>query len=139
MWAVDRTGRVRIAALGFAVLWSALLPVGGLTLPLYGTASESTTDGPFSGSLSGSATLVAVNGGGVLVVLLVPLLVSVLVAAFQAVGTPPATVAAWLLTAALFGLTAIAMLSIGIFVLPVPIALALACVADHRETADARR
>lgn len=133
MWPVDRTGRVRIAALGFAVLWSALLPLGGLTLPVYGTASGSTTDG----SGDGSATLVAVNGSGVLVVLLVPLLVSVLVAAFQAVGTPPARFAAWLLTAALFGLTALAMLSIGIFVLPVPIALALACAAEHRETADA--
>lgn len=127
MDAAARSGRVRKVALSVAVAWSAALPVAGFTVPMYGGQTGST-----SGAVSRwTDTLVGVNGTGVLIVLLLPLLVSVLVTfALMIRKRPGALAVAWTLTAALCVLTALAMLSIGIFLIPVPIALVVACASE---------
>ncbi len=125
MRALNEMGRVRLVALGFAIVWSVALLLGGFSLPLYSTSTEDTS----AGTTTGTDTLVGANGTGAVIVLLVPLLVSLLVAAGLLAQTRLGRVAAWILTAALFGATAVAIFSIGVFVLPVPLALLVACVA----------
>ena len=76
--------RTAATALSFAVVWSALLVVGALVLPAYGTSSQSATlEGTVNTEpvTTGTDTLVGVNGQGVLLVVGIPLIVTMLVAA----------------------------------------------------------
>ncbi|ROR93505.1 hypothetical protein EDD28_2921 [Salana multivorans] len=117
-----RTGAV--VALVVALTWSLVVVVAALALPVY-SGETTSSDG---GTVSTRATLVEVNGTGVLGIVLAPLLASVLVAAmvwgrrrWPALGT-----LAWVATVAL-GLLALAgIMSVGVFLLPVVLALAVA-------------
>jgi hypothetical protein len=133
--AVFPWSRTSATALSFAVVWSALLVVGALVLPAYGTASQSATVDSGTGSAStapvttGTETLVGVNGHGVLIVVGIPLVVTLLVGAALAFRRRRI---GWVLTSILGLFTLLAMLSIGIFILPTTLALVVACAATER-------
>jgi hypothetical protein len=127
--------RTSATALSFALVWSALLVVGALVLPAYGTSSQSATldTGTSAASTApvttGTETLVGVNGEGVLVVIGIPLVVTMLVGTALAFRRRRI---GWVLTSILGFFTLLAMLSIGIFILPTTLALVVACAATER-------
>lgn len=99
-----------VAGIGLVVL--------GVAAPLYGS----------SGS-AGPATLLQVNGPGVLVVLTMPLILALVATALLLTGRSWARGIAWACAAVTTGLAIVSLLSIGLFVLPVAIALVVACAA----------
>ncbi len=106
-------------------MWSVGVLVAGYTLPAYtivtGTGRTTTRE---------TETLVEVNGSRLVLVLLVPLVFSLLAAGGHVLRDHAGGVQlAWGVTVALCALTAVAMLSIGIFVAPVAVALLVACAA----------
>lgn len=125
-----RPGRPASVALLLAGGWGLGLIIAGFVVPMYRTASESTT-----GEVTyGSDTLVGVNGPGVVVVLAVPFVVTVLVGcALLLRAHRGARLAAWTLTVMLAMFTLLAMMSIGVFVVPVTAALIVACAASRAQ------
>jgi hypothetical protein len=122
--AVTRLGRVASVALAIAAVCGVALVVAGFLLPLYETTTE-----PSSGEVSrDTATLVAVNGPGVLVILVVPLLVTLAVgsALWQGARRGAVTVA-WTFAGLQAAFNVVSMASIGVFFLPVTAALLVAC------------
>jgi len=113
--------RYLLLALAGAALWSVGLIVAGFTVSVYeGTVSPS--------GESTSATLVEENGSGVLVVLAVPLVITLLVG--FAVLVLRRSWASWValgLTGLLAMLNLLALLTIGIFILPVTATLVVVC------------
>ncbi|HWE12277.1 MAG TPA: hypothetical protein VG365_02135 [Solirubrobacteraceae bacterium] len=103
--------------------WSAALVGGAFVLPVYGSSGTSSP----SARWSGSSTLVAVNGLGVLVPVGIPLLISVLV--WLALhrkcsrGGPIAGYLAWTLVAVLALGCLVAAASIGLLVVPIALLL----------------
>lgn len=126
-----RTGVV--VALGVALIWSLALAVAAFTLPVY--SGEIVTE---SGSTSTTATLVEINGMGVLGVVLAPLAATLVVAALVVMRRrrPVLGALAWVTVSLLAVLTVAALASIGLFFLPVVIALAVA-VALSKDPAPA--
>ena len=123
-------GRGTAIALVVANAFSLLLLAGTFLVPVYETTSTSSDGGT---TTTGSATLVDENGAGVVLVLTLPLLVSLLVSllllrAPRRVGLP----LAWTLTGLFAALNLLAILTVGIFVLPVTISLIVACVLRSR-------
>jgi hypothetical protein len=119
-------------ALGFAGVWSVGLLVAAVTLPAYSRSSVtySSATGPVSVTES-SATLVEENGSGVLAVVAIPLVVTGVVALalvfrFRTARSGPGVLACALCGVVLV-LCLLSMLTIGLFVLPVAIALVAAC------------
>ena len=122
-----RLGRVPAVALVVAAAYGVALVVAALVLPVYDSASSSS-----SGETSRvSDTLVGVNGPGVALVLGVPLLVTVAVGCALWQRSRWSLPIAWSLTGLLAALNMLAMLSVGIFVLPVTAALVLACARSR--------
>ncbi len=124
---LSRTGTITLV---LALAYGALLVLAGFTVPLYSEQSV-TSSGDVT---NGTASLVAVNGLDVLFVLAIPLVITVGVglALWPQVrrgGLP----LAWTLTGLLVVFTFLAMLSIGVFVLPVTIALVVACATCRRQ------
>lgn len=118
-----------------ALAWSAALVAGVFVLPLYGSSGTSSTGAAWSGS----STLVAVNGLGVLLPVGIPFLISAFVwfALHRKCsgGEPIAVYLAWTLVAVLaFGCLAAAA-SIGLLV--VPVVLLLGCAAAITPSAPA--
>ena len=111
----------RISLAG-AVVWSVLL-IGVGFLPTYESESVSSA-GVVTRS---SETLVSENGAGVLLLLAVPLLVSLAVTVMLTRRSPGGLVVAWVLTGVLGFFNLLALLTIGIVVVPVTAALAVAC------------
>ena len=136
MAAVHATGtrptRLVRVALVVAATWSAALVASGFVVPVYRSDSIDSQ----GAASSGGETLVAVNGLGVVAVLVVPLVVTVLVAAALLVpDRKPVSAVAWTLTVLLAGFNLLAMLSIGVLVVPVTAALVVACAASSRGVA----
>jgi len=127
--------RTSAIALTFALVWSTLLLGAALVLPAYSTSSQSASLDTTTGSTTtstvtnGSATLVGVNGPGVLIVVGIPLVVTLLVGAALAARRRRI---GWVLTSVLGFFTLLAMLSIGIFILPTSLALVVACAGTER-------
>jgi hypothetical protein len=117
-------------ALVTAAVYAGAFVVAGLVVPVYSSASESS-----SGEVTqGSDTLVGVNGMAILPILAVPLLATVLVGcALRLRALRGAMPVAWTLTGVLAALNLLAMASIGLFVLPVTAALVVACISSMRE------
>jgi hypothetical protein len=114
-----------VVALLFAGVYGLALIVAGFLVPVYSTQASSS-----SGAVShGSATLVAVNGSGVVIVLGIPLLLTVAVGAALVPGRRWGRPLAWTFTGLLAVFNVLALLSIGLFVLPVTVALVVACLA----------
>lgn len=119
-----------------ALAWGALLLVAAMVVPVYSTQS-SAGSGPLT---TGSATLVQVNGWRVLLVCAVPLACALLVGTvlWRRAGKRGAGPVAWTVTALLGGFNLLALLSIGVFVLPVTAALAIACVIHQGQHGPAK-
>jgi hypothetical protein len=113
-------GRTRSIAISVALAWSAALIIGAFVIPVYSTDGSAGT---------GSATLAGENGAWVGGLLAIPLAVTLLVAAalWKRREAQTAGPTAWTITGLLSAFNLIAMLSIGIFVLPVTICLVVAC------------
>ena len=126
MIALERPGRASSIALSIAGVWGVGLVVAGFFVPAYQSSSWSS-----SGGLTRStATLVGANGLGVVVVLALPVVATVLVTfALLVRSQPGARPAAGVLTVRRAGLNVLAMLSIGVFVVPVTAALVVACAS----------
>lgn len=121
--------RAPLFALAVAVIYGAALVMAGFLVPVYSTESAS-SDGEV---LVGSATLVAENGAGIVAVLAIPLLLSVAVGtALLLLPRRGALPTAWGLTGLLAAFNLLAMLSIGVFVIPVTVALVVACLTSGR-------
>src|SRR6476659_7855193 len=122
--AAARLGRVTSIALVIAGLCGMALVLAGFLAPMYQWTSVSS-----SGVVAhGSGTLVEVNGRGVLLVLVVPLLAAVLVAGvLWQRSWQLALPIAWTITGLLAGFNLLALMSIGVFFLPVTAALVVAC------------
>jgi hypothetical protein len=134
--------RKTYVALGLAALWSIGLLVAAVVAPAYqssssssvsvsaGSSSDTVDDGQVH--TTSTSTLVEVNGTGVLVVVGVPLLAVGAVTASlwrrRASGKRGVGPFAWTVVALVSLFTLVAMLSIGIFVVPVTGLLILACV-----------
>jgi hypothetical protein len=115
-----------------AAIWGLVLVVAGFLVPAYRSTSMSSSGEP----TQSSETLVGVNGPGVAVVLVGPLLVTVLVGcALLLRGRRGALPVAWVLTALLAVFIVLWMLSIGVFVVPVTAALVVACASGSRPRA----
>jgi hypothetical protein len=102
------------------------LGIGAVLAPVYQSASVSS-----SGTVTtGSATLVGVNGWGALLVAGAPLAAAVVTgwALWRRGGQPGAGVLAWTVTGLLVCFNFLAMLSIGVFVIPLTSALVVACI-----------
>lgn len=117
-------GRTRSIALGIAVLWSSALIAGAFFVPAYSSAGSSGT---------GTATLVGENGMSALIPIMIPLVLTLAVASalWQRRHAPSAGPAAWTVTGLLAAFNVLALLSIGVFLLPVTVCLVVAC-AQHR-------
>ena len=132
-----------IPALAVAALWSVLLVVGALVAPAYQsstTYSRGTADGPITGEVTSTRTLVEVNGAGVLLVVAVPLAgvaaVSLSLLSRRRRRRAGAGPLAWTVVGLLGALAFVALMSVGIFMLPAVALLGLACAGaprpDHR-------
>ncbi len=122
-----RVGRVPAVALLVAAAYGVALVVAAFLVPVYDSDSSSS-----SGETTRvSDTLVGVNGLGVALVLGVPLLVTLAVGSALWQRSRWALPTAWSLTGLLAALNLLAMLSVGIFVLPVTAALVLACARSR--------
>lgn len=118
--------RIRSIALLVAVLGSTALVVAALLVPVYSTQSAS-SDGA---SIAGSSTLVEENGARGFIVAAIPLLVSLAVGALlRARGWRAAMPIAWGLTAMLGVFTVLGLMSVGMFIAPITVALIVACAA----------
>jgi hypothetical protein len=113
-------GRTRSIAMAVALAWSAAVMVGAFVVPVYSTDGSA---GP------GSATLVGENGGWVAGLVSIPLVVTLFVgeALWKRRDAQTAGPVAWTMTGLLIAFNLLAILSIGMFVLPVTIALVVAC------------
>lgn len=109
-----------------AAVWSAGL-IAFAFAPMYSTVGSSSS----GRTVRGTETLIGENGNAVLVVLAVPLAVTLLVGlALLLRSHRAALVIAWGLTVLLGVFNLLAMLSIGLLIVPVTAALALACLAS---------
>jgi len=125
----SRFGRLEAISLALALVWGVGLVIAAVLVPVYQSASVSS-----SGTVTdGSATLVGVNGWGALLVAGAPLAAAVVTecALWRRAGRQGAGVLAWAVAGLLVCLNVLAMLSIGVFVVPVTAALAVAC-GTHR-------
>ncbi len=132
--------------LGTAALWSVGLLIAALTAPAYGsTSASSTSPSSPSGASTGPmttptqlahtsvsfATLVQVNGFKVLAPVSLPFLATAVVAFAlwrrRKKETPGAGWLAWTVTVLLVGVALLGMLSIGPFIVPVAVLVAVAC------------
>jgi hypothetical protein len=111
-----------------ALIWSAGLMVAAAVAPAY-QSTTATSSGPVTHE---SATLVDENGPAVLLAVGVPLLATVIVgyALWRREASRGAGPIAWTFTGLLAGFNVLAMPSIGLFMLPVTVALAVMC-AKH--------
>ena len=122
--AMTRLGRTPSLAVLLAALYGAALIVGGFLAPVY----ESTSVSSSGVVMRGTDTLVGVNGRGAAILLGVPLVVALAVGWALWHGSRRGAIpVAWALTGLLGVLNVLAMLSIGVFVLPVTAALTIAC------------
>lgn len=111
-----------------AALWTALLFVGAVTVPVYsGSSSMMTSDGS-QRTTTTSATLVQENGAWVFVLLSVPAVAVLLTGLLLAIEPRHrwAGWAAWGPLGLVGALTLLGMFTIGIFLLPVDVLLGIA-------------
>jgi hypothetical protein len=124
-----RLGRVPAVALLGASAYGVALVVAAFVAPVY----ESTSSSSSGETTRASDTLVGVNGLSAAVVLAVPLVVTLVVGCALWLGSHRwAMPIAWTLTGLLAAGNLLAMLSVGVFVLPVTAALVVACAASRR-------
>lgn len=132
---------ITAVALVLAALLSLALLVLALSFPVYSSESVSATvDGAPADVVRSSETLVAVNGYGALIPVAVPIVVTLLVGLLLRRGSSIAEyVVAWVLTVLYAAFCVLALMSIGIFLAPVAIALVVACAMARLPAVDVPR
>lgn len=122
-----RFGRLGWISLAIALAAGTGLIIAALLAPVYQSQSVSSSEA----MTSGSATLVGVNGWGALLVAGAPLAAAVVTGygLWRRAGRPGAGALAWTVTALLACFNLLAMATIGLFVVPVTVALLAACAA----------
>jgi hypothetical protein len=126
-----RLGRLERVSLAIAAAWGAGLLAAAAVVPAYSSAGASS-----SGAVShGSATLVDVNGWGVLLVVSVPLVATAMVgsALWRRGPRQDTGVLAWAIAGLLAVFNVLALASIGVFVIPATICLFVACASHGRQ------
>jgi hypothetical protein len=115
--------------LGVAVAWGLTLPILALLMPVYAGESVETSSDGTGVTTASSATLVQMNGLWSLAMIAVPFVVAIVVALVLWLRRPPAGpgAIAWILVGLLGAANVLALLSVGIFVLPVTVCLVAAC------------
>lgn len=131
----SRFGRLQRISLTCAFVWAAGLIMAAVLVPVYQSSNVSSSG---SGT-STSATLVAVNGWGVLLVAGAPLAATLVTwyALRWRRGRQGAGLLAWVVIGLLVGFNVLAMLSIGVFLIPVTLALVIACSTHGSKPAGA--
>lgn len=126
-------------ALVVAVVWGLALIAAAVLAAARSSTSSETTSGPSGTTTSitrSTSTLVGHEGPSVLIPVSGPLVVACLVGGIHwhraRHGRQGAGVAAWTIASLLWIFNLLAMLSIGIFMLPVTAALMLACGTTRR-------
>ncbi len=126
-------------ALGVALVVAAGLVLAAWTAPVYRSVAVSSSSDGLETVARSSETLVGMEGASVLIPVSIPLVVACGVAGVlirrRARGLPRAGMAAWLLSWLLGAFSLVAMMSIGVFVLPVVVALLVACATADRARA----
>jgi hypothetical protein len=120
-----------------ALVWSAGLILAALLWPAY--SSSTTTADTVT---LGRATLVQVNGARALVLVAIPLVVSAIVLAairMRRAGVRFTGAVAWVAIGVLALECLVGILTIGLFIVPVPVLLALATRRGGRPAGDAHR
>lgn len=119
-----RRWRLSVRLTGAALIWSVGLVLAALLVPVYNGQTVSSSQGL---TLS-TATLIQVNGARALIPVLLPTVVSVVVAVAirqrHRHGQHRSAILAWLLIGLLTVTTVLAIFSIGAFMLPVVVLLA---------------
>jgi hypothetical protein len=110
-----------------AIVYSAALIVAGFVMPVYSSESVS-SEGEIT---QGSATLVGENGASAVVVLAIPLVIAVVVGVALRRRTRRSVAVAWTLVGLLAAFNLLSIASIGLFVLPVTLALVAALLAQR--------
>lgn len=135
-WAVacEQWGRTTSIALVVAALASSLVLIGAFTAPVYSTAGVSGTLSPTGEMVEvvseGTSTIAGTNGALGAGVVAIPLVATLLVSLLLwPAGSRGLRVAAYAVVALLGAFTILSLMSIGIFLLPVTVALLVACVA----------
>ena len=125
-----RFGRLEWISLAIALASGAGLVISALLAPVYQSQSVSSS----GVTANGSATLVDVNGWGALLIAGVPLAAAAVAGygLWRRAGRPGAGVLAWTVTGLLACFNVVAMATIGVFVVPVRVALFTACAAHGR-------
>jgi hypothetical protein len=121
-----------------AVLWGAVLLGGAVTFPLYsgGSTTAQCADCVPSVQTESTATLVEVNGRGVLIVVGIPLAFALVTTGLLwrrlIGGSRVAYLSAWVLIGLLAIFTFLAMFSIASFIVPSVLLLVGAALLSHR-------
>jgi hypothetical protein len=120
-----RFRRLEWISLAIALASGTGLVIAALLAPVYQSQSVSSP----GAMTNGSATLVAVNGWGALLVAGAPLAAAVVTGygLWRRAGRPGAGILAWTVTGLLACFNVLAMATIGVFVVPVTVALFAAC------------
>ena len=119
--------------LAAALAWSALIVVGATQVPVYQSETETVTQvgtGTVTRTVTdGSGTLVDVNGSATLLIVAIPLFLTILVSCALWIrrSRNGAGLVAWTLTGVLACFNLLAMLTIGIVIVPVTACLVAAC------------
>ena len=126
-------GRGAWVAVGAAAVWATWLVVAAFVLPVYGSAISPSSGTPPDSAVHASQTLVEVNGPVAAVEMAVPLAATLVVAiAFRSGVHRVRMVVGWTATGLLAVFNVLGMLTVGVFVLPVTVALVLACLMTAR-------
>ena len=124
-------GRATSVLLVVAAVYGAAFPIVGLVVPTYSSTSSTTDSSGVTTHSSSGATMVAVNGARVLVVLALPVVAVALVWGSltwqRRHGRTGAGALAWTVVALLGAMSVLALLSIGILIVPLVVLLAVAC------------
>jgi hypothetical protein len=121
----SRFARPERISLAIALAWGVGLVIAAFVAPVYQSSATSSS----GAATAGSATLIGVNGWVGLLAAAAPLAAALVTggALWRRAGRAGAGIAAWIVVGVLAGFNVLAMLSIGVFVLPVTIALVVAC------------
>ncbi|NNM46356.1 hypothetical protein [Knoellia koreensis] len=110
--------------------------MGAYTVPVYRGVTMTTDDAGRTTETATTDTLIGQNGTGVLVPVTIPLVATAASVVLLALAGRHrwAEWAAWAPVAVTAALTLLGMLTIGIFIAPVAVALAVATALNHRPT-----
>lgn len=128
---MTRKQTVTNLALLIALIWSAGFILAAFFVPFYSTMSATSTPDGTTATTTSTDTLVGANGMGVFGVISIPLIFAVGVTwallKYRKAPTRNLGRLAWILSASVALFTVLGVMTIGLFILPVAVALIVAC------------